>query len=281
MLSVLNASASDNEDRSERIRDFVSLGGKVVGAVAGSAIGLLGGPEAALAGGAAGTTVGEVLASAGVEFFDRRLAERQGVRAAAALAVATVEIDRRLAEGERPRPDFADYPAEDSDASQVLEGTLMTAANSYEQRKVPYMGRFFANLAFDETVSVSLANLILKLLDRLTYGQFRVLATLASENYLEMLIQLGAERREGTFSSNDDVVAEMDELSSIGLIGVGQTDGQVVPLTAVIEGSSWRTMDLYRARLTPLGVRVHRLLGLAAMPDYERDAVVASLRGQA
>jgi len=219
-----------------------------------------------------------VLASAGVEFFDRHLAQRQGTRAAAAFAVATVEIDRRLAQGEMPRTDFTSYPTEDSDAAEVLEGTLLTAANSYEQRKVPYVGKFFANLAFDASVSPSLANLVLKLLDRLTYGQLRVLATLHDQAYLDRLVLVSAERSEGVFQSCDDVIAEMDELTSMGLMGVGQADGQVYPLTAVIEGSSWGRMELWRARLSPLGARIHDLLGLEEMPNAERDAVVASLR---
>lgn len=274
--------ASEEQPRSEdsdRVKAFIEGGGQVVGGVAGAAVGLLGGPVAALAGGGAGAAVGTVLARAGVEFYDRHLARRQSERAAGALAVATVEINERLADGEVPRDDFVQDTSDESDAAEVLEGTLLTAANSFEQRKVPYIGKFYANLSFSPEVSASFANLLLKLLDRLTYGQLRVLATLGNEEHLENLIQVGAERNEGAFRSAPEVIAELDELSTMGLVGVHQASGQVLPPTAVMDGGSWAGMDLYRARMTPLGKTIHDLLGLADMPDLERDAVVALLRG--
>ncbi len=235
---------------------------------------------AALAGGAAGAGLGEILASAGVEFYDRLLAPRQSVRAAGALAVATVEIDHRLREGQVPREDFTEAATEDSDAAEILEGTLITAANSYEQRKVPYIGKFYANLAFDAAISPSYANLLLKLLDRLTYGQLRVMATLGDSRYLHELIQVGAERNEGAFRSDLDVIAELDELATMALVGVAQPDGSVVPPTSVVEGGSWGRMDLFLARLTATGQLVHDLLGVTDMSDGERDSVVEGLRGE-
>jgi hypothetical protein len=245
---------------------------------------LIGGPVLAIAGGAAGQAIGDTLAAAGVEFYERVLAPRQGARAAGALAVATVEIDRRLAVGDMPRQDFVDGADDDSsEAAEVLEGTLLAAANAYEQRKVEYIGKFYANLAFDPTVSPSFANLLLRLLDRLTYGQLRVIAVLGDETYLDAVIRIGADRETGFVRSNDGVIAEMDELSTMGLIGFGQADGRVLPPTAMWGGdgvSSWATAKLYQARLTVMGQRVCDLLGLADMPDVDRDAVLTGLRGE-
>jgi hypothetical protein len=280
MTDVVPRDEPHDDDRTNHVRGFTAGGGRVVGGVAGAAVGLLGGPVAALAGGAAGAAIGDVLASASIEFYDRHLARRQSVRAAGALAVATVEINDRLAAGEVPRQDFTDDTSDESDAAEVLEGTLLTAANSFEQRKVPYIGKFYANVTFSPSISASYANLMLMLLDRLTYGQCRVMATLGNESYLQCLIQVGAERNEGAFRSAPGVIAELDELSTMGLVGVHQTSGAVVPPTAVIEGGSWDHMDLYRARLTPTGTLIHDLLGLGDMPDAEQDAVVASLRGK-
>jgi hypothetical protein len=262
------------------VRAFVASGGRVVGGIAGAAVGLIGGPPGALAGGAVGVALGDLLAKAGVEFYNRVLAPRQGVRAAGALAVATVEIDRRLQAGEVPRQDFTETSDEDSDAAEILEGTLLTAANSYEQRKVPYIGKFYANLAFDGDVTPSYANLLLKLLDRLTYGQLRVMATLGKQEYLEVLLQVAAQRQEGAFRSRADVIAELDELSTMGLVGVAQQDGSAVPPLATWGGGSWNDVELFRARLTASGALVHHLLGLSDMPDEERDPVVRALRGE-
>jgi len=280
MNDLIPSARADEGEPGDRVRVFVAGGGKVVGGVAGAAVGLIGGPVAALAGGAAGAGLGEILASAGIEFYDRLLAPRQSVRAAGALAVATVEIDNRLREGQVPRQDFTEEATEDSDAAEILEGTLITAANSYEQRKVPYIGKFYANLAFDAAISPSYANLLLKVLDRLTYGALRVMATLGDARYREALIQVGAERNEGSFRSGPDVIAELDEVTAMGLVGVAQSDGSVVPPASVVEGGSWDRMDLFRARLTPTGQLVHDLLGVSNMPDDERDAIVQRLRGE-
>jgi hypothetical protein len=280
MSDLVPRASGDDGDGEHGVRAFVASGGRVVGGIAGAAVGLIGGPPGALAGGAVGVALGDLLAKAGVEFYNRVLAPRQGVRAAGALAVATVEINRRLQAGEVPRQDFIETPDENSDAAEILEGTLLTAANSYEQRKVPYIGKFYANLAFDEGVTPAYASLLLKLLDRLTYGQLRVIATLGKQAYHEALFQLAAERQTGTFLSSADVIAEFDELSTMGLVGVAQEDGTAVPPLATFGRGVWGEVGLFRARLTASGVLVHDLLGLSDMPDEERDAVVRALRGE-
>lgn len=216
--------------------------------------------------------------ASGLIFYDRVLSRRQGARAANAFAVATVEIDRRLAAGDTPRRDFVEGAHDD--ASEVLEGTLLMAANAHEQRKIEYIGRFYANLAFDPTISPSFANLLLQLLERLTYGQLRVIAVLGDEKYLDEIVRVAGEREAGLVRSNDDVIVEMDELSTMGLIGVGQADGRVIPLSSTWNGASWGASKLDRVGLTVMGRRVHDLLGLADMPDVERDPVVSGLRGE-
>jgi hypothetical protein len=272
---------SDNDPREGRGGEFIASGGRIVGGTAGAAVGRIGGPIAALAGGAAGVAVGDVLANAAVEFYDRHLARRQSVRAAGALAVATVEIQERLEAGDAPRGDFLDDTSDESDASEILEGTLLAAANSYEQRKIRYLGKFYANLSFSPSVTPSYANLLLKLIDRLTYGQLRVMAMLGRQDYLNRLIQVGAERQEGQFRSAPDVIAEMDELSTMGMMGVKQQDDSVVAPTSTMGSGSWAHIDLFRARLTPTGQLLHDLLGLSDMADGERDAVIAGLQGAA
>jgi hypothetical protein len=67
----------------------------------------------------------------------------------------------------------------------------------------------------------------------------------------------------------------------MGLVGVNQTNGLVVPPTSTIGAGSWASIDLDRARLTDTGTLLYRLLGLVDMADDERDAVLRSLRGEA
>jgi hypothetical protein len=52
------------------------------------------------------------------------------------------------------------------------------------------------------------------------------------------------------FRSHDDVIAEMDELSTMGLLGLGQADGSVVLPSRAWSSGSWSESALYQARLT-------------------------------
>jgi hypothetical protein len=282
-VSELVQQPDDASKWRDRLRAFLAASSRAAGGAAGAAISLSGGAELAIVGGAAGQAIGDTLASVAVDFYDRRLSRRQAGRAADAWSIAYDEIHRRLAAGDTPRQDFVDGADDDSsEAAEVLEGTLLAAANAYEQRKVEYIGRFYANLAFDPTVSPSFANLLLQLLDRLTYGQMRVMAVLGDKTLRNDLMRIGGDREAGFFRSNDDVIAEMDELTAMGLLGFGQEDGSVIPPSAAWGNgrTSWSTFELYQARLTILGQRVCDLLGLADMPDVERDAVLTGLRGE-
>ena len=59
---------------------------------------------------------------------------------------------------------------------------------------------------------------MLQLLERLTYGQLRVIAVLGDEKYLDEIVRVAGEREAGLVRSNDDVNREeMDELSTMGL----------------------------------------------------------------
>jgi hypothetical protein len=159
--------AADHE-KSQWLRNFLESGGQVVGNVAGVAVSVASG---SVLGTGAGVAMGEALARLGTEFYDRVLAPRQVARAGGALGVAVTRIDERLRAGDELRADGFFDPGPDgrADADEVLEGTLLTAANAWEERKVAPLGRMYANLAFDGTVRPGWANYLLRVVDGLTY----------------------------------------------------------------------------------------------------------------
>lgn len=270
-----------DEPKDQRTEQFIRRGARVVGGTAGAAIGLIGTPAAALAGGAAGAALGDVLASAGIELYQRLLGPRQAARAAGALAVAIVRIQERLESGEQPRSDFVDESGRQSvDAEEILEGALLTAANSHEQRKVPYLGNFYANLAFAPKISPGYANLLLKLADRLTYGQMAAIALVGSPQHRDALSRAGAERTEGAFHSSPFVVAQLDELGVSGLVGVQQQDESVARPSDVFGGGSFAQIHLSSIALTQTGQALYDLLGLAEVPGDHQLSVMAELRGE-
>jgi hypothetical protein len=162
------------------LRNLLESGGQVVGNVAGAALSAFAGP---LLGAGAGVAMGEALARVGTEVYDRLLAPRQRARVGGALGAAAARIGERLDAGDVPRADgFFDAGLDDRpQAEEVLEGALMTAANAWEERKVVPLGRLYANLAFDDSISPRWANYLLRVADSLTYTQLVLLAVLAKK----------------------------------------------------------------------------------------------------
>lgn len=266
---------------SQPLRAFMESGGQVVGQTAGAALAIVAGP---VLGTGIGAVLGDLLARGGREIYDRLLARRQGARAAGALDVAVVRIAERLQGGEQPRDDgFFIATDEDgrADAEEVLEGTLLTAANAYEERKVALLGRMYANLAFDTTVSASHANFLLRVADRLTYRQFQTLAFFAkaqSGPYEQALLDLPAHVSETGRLPDAGLVVELDDLADIGLLGGRQDDGSVTA-TWGTELGDWRPSTLMRAALRPVGETLHRLMELERTPADELDSVLRALPG--
>lgn len=165
--------------------ELIEGGSDLAGATAGAAIGLLGGPGGALGGAAAGVVVTRVLKRVGADIKQRILGPREEVRIGAATAYATVAIDGALRSGQIPRQDGFFEPSEDGNrpaGEEVLEGVLIKARDSYEEKKVPLLGILYATIAFQEAISSAHANHLLELASRLTYRQLVVLAIALDES---------------------------------------------------------------------------------------------------
>jgi len=266
----------------DRLRSFMETGGQVVGQTAGAAVSLITGP---VLGAGVGVALGEVFARVGLELYDRVLAPRQGARAAGALDVALVRVQERKEAGDELRADgfFDAGPDGRADAEEVLEGTLLTAANAYEERKVPYIGRLYANLAFDSSVSAAHANFLLRLADRLTYRQLTALAFFAEAqagDYERAVLGLMAEASATDCLPSPALLAEMDDLRDARLLGVRQNDGSVTAPGATYGGGSGLTLsNVGSAAPMVVGATLYRLMELDAIPPADLDAVLAELRG--
>jgi hypothetical protein len=123
-----------------------SLGGLGIGFAVGGPIGG--------AAGAATLLVTRVLALVGHQIRNQ-FGPREEIRIGGALGVAVERISERLDAGETPRDDGLFEPG--ADPQGLLEGTLRAAASSYEERKIPFIGRFYASLVFDRSVSPATA----------------------------------------------------------------------------------------------------------------------------
>ena len=66
--------------------------------------------------------------------------------------------------------------------SEIIEGMLLLAQKENEERKLPYIANFVANINFDEMVSRSMANYFLKLMSQITYRQIVILSIIGNAN---------------------------------------------------------------------------------------------------
>jgi hypothetical protein len=206
------------------------------------------------------------------------LSPREEQRIGGALAVAVGRIEERLTEGDQPRSDGLFDPGADPDG--LLEGSLLTAARSYDQKKVPYIGAFYASLVFEEEVSAPTAHFLLHLLDRLTYRQLCALAYYASEARADERLDIQSDAREEGIHTSPTLVAELGDLANFGLIGFSQDAGGVANPLATMGGGDITAYSAVRTVPTELGEDLVRLAELEASPDEALNQVAEALRGQ-
>jgi hypothetical protein len=159
---------------SEKTKKLLSAGSEITGTTIGSILGLLiGGPVGSVAGGALGTGIAKGLQ----EVADRTLSEREKVRVGATATFAIMRIQEKINAGQLPRTDdfFSSDDNKRRKADEILEGTLLAAKNTHEEKKAKYLGYLFANISFDVACKPSEANLLIKQLEQLTYSQLVLL----------------------------------------------------------------------------------------------------------
>jgi hypothetical protein len=276
------------EDRAE-VSEVVETISAVGGALAGTAVALVAGP---FVGSASGEAVARVLLRVGHEVEQRFLAPRQQRRVDQALQAATEAARNELDAGKEIRADgFFDQPSPDdpSPAGEVLEGVLRTAADEWEQRKVPYIGRMFATVSFDPSISPSDANYLLKLADRLTYQQVVLLAFWEAaqdekRSYRQEVMSASIRKDEGRSRPTALILAEMNDLAAAGLLGVINSDDQLVRVGETIGGlGGFQTFGggvrLTIVQLTDMGQSLYRLMALDQVPDADLTSIARALHG--
>lgn len=100
----------------------------------------------------------------------------------AVLAAAAAYARNEDARGQTPRDDgfFGDDSA---DGADFVEGVLLSVKDSFEEKKVPYLGNLLANVAFNPDVDAATANTALRLADAASWLELVVLGIFADETY--------------------------------------------------------------------------------------------------
>jgi hypothetical protein len=261
----------------DRATELIEGGADLAGASIGAAVGLIGGPELVVGGAAAGIVASRMFRRMGSELQQRLLGPRQRVRVGATLAVAAQMISTRLEAGEAPRSDdfFEASSAGRSAAEEVLEGVLQAAGEAFEERKVPFLGRLYANVAFDPSVGRPQANFFIAVAERLTFRQVVLMAVISRRDAEPLAISAAKEAPPRQVHFGEKLGLEADDLERRGLIAQGLPGS--TPRSgarAFVEAGSRPVLDL---ALTGPGEQLHDLMGLSDVSDEERREVLLDL----
>jgi hypothetical protein len=264
---MVQHNSPDPEARNVQLaKEFISGGAEISGAAAGAAIGLLGGPVGVVAGAAAGVIIGRTLAKVGAEIQRRVLGPREHLRMGAVAGFAGSVIKAQLDAGRRPRDDgFFDADATGrSKADELLEGVLTKARDAYEEKKLPYLGTLYAQLAFHPKVSARYGNFLIKLAGELTYSQYVALA-IGNSNPQPTRLRATAFRNDGAALATLDneatgLLLEIYDLYQRGIANGG--DGSVwLSVPDVTPGTF---------KIQAAGVLLVALMGLEAIPEVDK-----------
>jgi hypothetical protein len=262
-------------------RELVQIGAETLSGIAGGAAGAFLGPVGAIAGAAGTPALIRLFRKAGRAVQRRLLNSNEEVRIGGALAVAVALIEERQEAGEEPRHDGLFDP--DADPRGVLEGTLMSAARSYDELKVPYIGAFYASFAFEESVDVNTAHYLIGLWDRLTYHGLVTLAYFADPESSEERTYIQAAAEEEGTQMTPLVAADLATLTSVGLLGIRGEDGRVTAYGSTVGtlGGGDLTMAKVVGTLAPmeLGATLVRMAELDKIPDDDKRGIGDGLRG--
>jgi hypothetical protein len=264
---------NDIEDQATaRLRRMLHEGAEIVGCSGGAAAGfLMGGLVGAAAGAAAGSFLGHRLRAIGEEAIRRHLSPREQVRTGAVLAAAAEAMQEKLEQGYSPRQDgfFEAEPGDRSTAEEITEGVLISAQREHEEKKIFFMGRMLANIAFTEYIDKTQANFLIRTAEAISYRALCILFVARHSDDLQ-LYSKAFTAYEG--QQPPELPSLLSEIYSL----VGQSL-LMFPGVEVI-----RVAYIVPAKMKPQGVGVdlYNLMELERLRDRRQDWVpIAQLLG--
>lgn len=243
------------KDDTDNARDLILSGTELAGAAVGGAMGFFaGGPGSAALLSTSGVAIARVLSLTAEKY----LAKRERKRVGSVAAIAADHIRNRVANGDTFQHHlFQSNHTDSSDGAQLLEGVLLKARDAYEERKLPFLGYYSANVLFEPELGISVAFHMLQSLERLSYRQI-LLLSLLEEGPLDMEWLRSNEHTAPELETlkREEMDLHANDLGNLGLVGgIG----------------SW--VDT----LSPMGSLLARLANFAHTPQSDKDDLLKIL----
>jgi hypothetical protein len=234
------------------------------------------GPLAVVLAPCAGYLLGELAAWASGSAFSPLEQERLETAVVAASQVA----ENREEAGDVPRGDDF-FAAPDGGApwgAELFEAAMKASARDHESRKASHLGRFWINVAYDESIDVAYATYLLRLATAATYRQLVILALFsraADEPWQARLLGRDLAHDESGALVAPSLDRELRDLASDDLIG-WVAGGTLSPVTGSVDGH-FAGGQISMVRPRGAGADLARLLDLDLIPQGEFEPVLADL----
>jgi hypothetical protein len=175
-----------SSEKNDNLKQLINNNADIISSGISGTLSLLlaGDPLLAALAGPAGTLIERMLKGIGKKFSQRQLSPREDFRVGKVLAIAALEINQRLENGENYRNDgfFDQKPTDRSDAEEIAESIMLKCQREPQEKKILYMGYLKAGIAFDSNVSADMGHQLIKVAEQLTYQQFCILKLVAEKN---------------------------------------------------------------------------------------------------
>ena len=225
-----------NGNDNKPLKELIDVGSEIVGGAASASIGfLVAGPPGAIAGAATSPLLTHAFRRVASEIKSRVLGPREEVRIGATIIYAREMIEENLSSGKQIRQDdfFSAQGNDRPTSEEILESVLLIAQREPQEKKLRFYGNLMANIAFHPEVDRGMANLLIRLAERLSYRQLCVLALLADKDNYEL-------RRENYHNEEDaslavmSLVQEIFDLETQGMLNA--SGSALLDLTGVCPG---------------------------------------------
>jgi len=238
------------------------LAAELVGSGTGALVGSSGGALSAIIGAMAGTTI----TSVGREVVARVITTKQEARVGAVFVQAGAAIMAAEIEGRSVRDDGF-WKGDHSAGYEFAEGVMHVAMESFEERKIPYLGNLLANVATNPEIDPNTANGAIALSERLSWLDYKLLGILRRGDDFPMPSkELGFGNSWSTWAVKDAFRALIDESNLIHY-----------PRKVGDRGQPLRDLSLSAATATSGGELVGTLLQVEDIPSTDLRPVFKTL----
>ncbi|MES2592881.1 MAG: hypothetical protein V4608_13440 [Bacteroidota bacterium] len=168
-----------SENKKDSLLHWLNIGANFSGAVISGAVGVTNPTiEGIIVGGGLGSVVTDTLQSIGQDMRNRYLSKKEEARIGTSFFYLLEKFNENVDKGLKVRNDnfFDKQHGDYSRNDEIVEGLLLIAQKSYEERKVRFISYFYANILFSQNLDTYHANHYLRLAETMSYRQFCLLA---------------------------------------------------------------------------------------------------------